>query len=91
MGSLAVVVIDVLLQNQLQVALAESEQPVQSFVAQGLDHPLAMGVGSQAPKWREGHLGTFASKHVVELIDELGVPIVDSKLDWSLKLVQLPR
>jgi hypothetical protein len=90
MGSLAVVVIDVLLENQLQVALTEDEQPVQSFVPQGLDHPLAMGVGSRAPVGREGHFGTFASEHVVELVDELGGPIVDSKLDWSLKLVQLP-
>jgi hypothetical protein len=46
MGSLAVVVIDELPKNQLQVALAEDEQPVQGFVAQRLDHALAMGVGS---------------------------------------------
>jgi hypothetical protein len=40
-GSLAVVVIDVMMKNQLQVALAKDEQPVQSLVTQ-----LAMGVGS---------------------------------------------
>jgi len=33
MGSLAVVVIDVLPKNHLQVALAEDEQPVQGLVA----------------------------------------------------------
>jgi len=53
-GSLAVVVIDVLLKNQLQVALAKDKHPVQSFVAQCLDHPLAMGVRSWAPVGREG-------------------------------------
>ncbi len=57
MGSLAVVVIDVLLKNQLQVALAKDEHPVQSFVAQCLDHSLAVGVRSRAPVGREGHFG----------------------------------
>jgi hypothetical protein len=61
MGSLAVVVIDVLPKNQLQVALAEDEQPVQGFVAQSLDHPLAMGVGSRAPVGCEGDPGAFAA------------------------------
>ena len=49
MRSLAVVVIDVVAKNQPQVALAEDEQPVQGLVANGLDHPLAMGVGLWAP------------------------------------------
>ena len=47
--SLAVVMIEVLLKNQLQVALAEDEQPVQSLVAQSLDRTLAVGVGSRPP------------------------------------------
>ena len=90
MGSLAVVVIDVLPKNQTQVALAEDEQPVQGLVAQGLDHPLAMCVGFRASERRKGHLGTLGAEHVIELVDELGIAIVDGELDWSLKLVQLP-
>ena len=90
MGSLLVVVIDVLAKHQLQVALAEDEQPVQGFVAQSLDHSLAMGVGSRAPVGCEGDPGAFAAEHMIELVDELGIPIMDGELDWSLELVQLP-
>src|SRR6266581_4493841 len=88
MGSLLVVVIDVLPKNHLQVALAEDEQPVQRLVAQRLDHPLAMGVGSRAPIGCEGDPGAFAAEHLIELVDELG--IMDGEPDWSLELVQLP-
>jgi hypothetical protein len=90
MGSLAVVVIDVLLKNRLQVPLAEDEQPVQGFVAQSLDHPLAMSVGSGAPVGRENDPGAFAAQYLIELVDELGVPIVDGNLDGDFEVVQLP-
>src|SRR5439155_25704409 len=33
---------------------------------------------------------TLGAEHVIELVDELGIAIVDGELDWSLKLVQLP-
>src|SRR5260370_28841992 len=90
MGSLLVVVIDVLLKNHLQVPLAEDEQPVQGLVAQRLDHPLAMRVGSRAPVGCEGDQSAFAAEHLIELVDELGIPIMDGELDWSLEEVQLP-
>ncbi len=90
MGSLAVVVIDVLPKNQLQVALAENEQPVQGFAAQSLDHPLAMGVGSRPPVGCEGDLCAFAAEHLIELVDELGIPVMYGEPDWRLELVQLP-
>ena len=77
MGSLALAVIDVLPKNQLQVSLAEDQQPVQGFVAQSLDHPLAMRVGSRAPVRREGDPGAFAAEHLIELVDELSIPIMD--------------
>jgi hypothetical protein len=89
MGSLAVVVIDVLLKNQLQVALAEDEQPVKGFVTQGFDHALAMGVSSRAPVGCEGDPGALAAEHLIELVDKLGISVVDGKSDWSLDLVQL--
>src|SRR5438128_11326279 len=90
MGSLLVVVIDVLAKHQLQVALAEDEQPVQGFVAQSLDHPLAMGIGSRAPVGCEGDPSAFAAEHLIELADEFGIPIMDGEPDWCLELVQLP-
>jgi hypothetical protein len=90
MRSLAVVMLDVLAKNRLQMALAEDDQLVQSFVAQGLDHPFAVGVGSRTPVGREGDPGTFAGENLIELVDELGVPIMDGQPDGSLELVQLP-
>ncbi len=90
MGSLAVVVIDVLAKDQLQVALPEDEQPVQGFVAQGLDHALAMGVGLRAPVGCQCDSGAFAAEHLIELIDKLCISVVDGKLERSLELVQLP-
>jgi len=72
----------------MQLALVEDDQPVQGFVTESLDHALAIGVGSWAAVGCEGDLGPFAAVHLIELVDELGIPIVDNKLDWSLELVQ---
>jgi len=81
MGSLLVVVIDVLPKNHLHVALAEDEQPVQGFVAKSLDHALAMGVGSRAPVGCEGDPLAVAAEHLIELVDELGIasPLCDDR------------
>src|SRR6266705_5343767 len=49
-----------------------------------------MGVGSRAPVRREGNPGAFAAEYLIELVDELGIPIMDGEPDWSLQLVQLP-
>src|SRR2546426_11855753 len=49
-----------------------------------------MGVGSRAPIGCEGDPGAFAAQHMIELVDELGIPIMDGDPDWSLQLVQLP-
>src|SRR6266581_7039442 len=49
-----------------------------------------MGVGSRAPVRREGNPGAFAAEYLIELVDELGIAIMDGEPDWSLQLVQLP-
>src|SRR5207245_11005109 len=49
-----------------------------------------MGVGSRASVGCEGDPGAFAAEHLIELVDELGIPIMDGEPDWSLQLVQLP-
>ena len=85
MGTLAVVVIDVLPKNQSEVALAKDEQPVQGFVAERLDHTLAMGVRSRTAVGRESDLGAFAAEHLVELVDELGISVVYGELDRALE------
>ncbi len=90
MGTLAVVVIDVLPKNQSEVALAEDEQPVQDFVAERLDHPLAMCVGSRTAIGRESDLGALTAEHLVELVDELGISVVDRELNRALESAELP-
>ncbi len=49
-----------------------------------------MGVGFRASEGRKGDLGALGAKHVIELVDELGVAIMDGKLDRSFELVHLP-
>ena len=90
MGPLGVVVSDVLAKYQPQVALAQDEQPIEGLVANGLDNSFTVGVGSRPPVGRKHHLGAFALKHSIEFVDELGISIVNGKLDRSLEVVQLP-
>src|SRR6266852_1219973 len=49
-----------------------------------------MGVRSRAPLGGEGDPCAFAAKYLIELVDELGIAIMDDQPDWSLELVQLP-
>src|SRR6266566_4852341 len=35
-------------------------------------------------------IDVLPKNHLIELVDELGIPIMDSEPDWSLQLVQLP-
>jgi len=49
-----------------------------------------MGVGSRVAVGCEGNPGAFTSENLVELGNELGIPIVDGWLDRSLELIQLP-
>ena len=90
MGTLAVVVIDVLPKNQSEVALAEDEQPVQGFVAERC-HALPLSE-SQRPlrAGDQDDLGTLTAEHLVELVDELGISVVDSELDRALAFAELP-
>jgi|SRR5579872_4784690 len=72
------------------MALIEDDQPVECLMAQSLDRPLTVSVGSGTPIrcWRDS--GANAAKHLVELIDELGVAIVDGELQRSLETRQFP-
>jgi hypothetical protein len=49
-----------------------------------------MGVGSRAPERCEGDPGAFAAEHLIELVDELGIPIIDREPNWRLESIQLP-
>jgi hypothetical protein len=90
MWSLVVVVIDVLPKHYPKVSLTEDEQPIQRLVAEGLDHPLAVGVGAGSAVGRKHDLSAFCLEHQVELIDELAVAVMDEELDRILQPTQLP-
>lgn len=81
MRSLAVVVREVLSQHCLKVMLADDHQPIQRFVPESLDYPLAMGVRARSSIWGENDLPAFGPEHLVEIVDELAVPVVDEELD----------
>lgn len=49
MWTLAVVVRGVSIKDNPQMLFAEDQQPIQSFVAKGLNHALAVSVGSRSP------------------------------------------
>ena len=72
------------------MALAEDEHPVQGFVTQSLDRALAMGIGSRASEGRKDDPSAVGAEYLVELANELDIPIVDDELEPSLELVQLP-
>ena len=81
MRPLTVVVIEILMKNEASVLFAKDEQLVEGFVAQCLDHALAVGVGARLSVGSECHPGTVAAENVVKLIYELGVPVVDRELN----------
>jgi hypothetical protein len=90
MGTLGAVMLGLSIKDNPQVLLAEDQQPVQRFVSEGLDHALAMGVGSRSPIGREHNLGAFGLKDLVEVVDEFGVTIVNRQLNGKLEPAQLP-
>lgn len=87
MRSMAVVVIDVLVEHQVEVVFSEDDQPVQSLVAQSLDHPLAMAVRPRTAIRCQSHPGALAAEHVVEVTDKLGIAIVDEELDRGREIL----
>jgi Rhodopirellula transposase DDE domain len=76
-GSGRVVVVDVLVQDPLEVALAEDEHPVQAFPADGADPPLGMRAGARRLERRPHHAHALGAEDVVERARELRIPIPD--------------
>ena len=86
-GSAAIVMLDVLTQDPPQVTLAKDDQPIQCLVAERLDQPLTMSIRPRPPIGRERDPGALAAEHVVEVVDELGIPVVDEELDRRLQVL----
>lgn len=90
MRSLAVVVVDVFTENPAEMLLVEDDQPVERFVADGLDYSLAVSVGARPSVGSERDSSAFASENRVKLVGELGVAVVDEELSRLLEVAQLP-
>jgi hypothetical protein len=86
MGTVRVVVLDVLGENGFEMAGAEDEHPVEALAPDGADHALADGVGPGARTGLLTILVPSAANTGVEGGGELGVAIADEELD-SFRLV----
>ena len=75
------VMLEVLVQDLDQMALAHDYQPVQAIAADGAKQPLADCVGTGSAEWRWHDLEADGHEDGVKLGDVLGVSIVDQEPD----------
>jgi hypothetical protein len=83
-GPLAVVVLDVDTEHQLQVPTPEDEHPVQALCPDGSDPSLGEGVGPGSSDGSADHLGPVGAEDLVEARDELRVPVPMRKRKGTL-------
>ena len=66
MRALAVVVLDVLAQDALELAPAQDQQPVEALLAQRADEALGVRVGVRRPERRPDDLDPLGPEDLVE-------------------------
>ena len=81
MGTVAVVVLDVLGEDRLEVAAAEDEGVVEALTADRSNESFADGVGSGSADRGLDDPGVFGPEDGVERSGELGFTIMEEKLD----------
>ena len=81
MGTVRVVVLDVLGEHGLQMAAAEDEHPVEALAPDGADHALTDGVGPGCPDRALDDPDALGGEDGVEGSGELGVAVADEELD----------
>ena len=81
MGTVRVVVLDVLGEHGLQMAAAEDDHPVETLAPDGTDHALTDGVGPGCPYGALYDPDAVGRKDGVEGSGEFGVAIADEELD----------
>ena len=79
MRPVRVEVLDVLTQNDVEVAWSGDQQVVETFPAQGADEPFRDRVRSRCPDRGADDPDVGAGEHGVECGGELGVPIADEE------------
>src|SRR5918996_198939 len=79
------------LEDALEVAAGEDEQPVQALGPNGSDPSLADSVGARCPDGSADHFEPFACEHVIERTAEFGVAVVDEKPQRLFPFVEVER
>jgi YVTN family beta-propeller protein len=85
-----VVMVEVLVQDLDQVALAEDDQPVQTLSPQGAQYPLAGGICAGSAEWGSGDPDAGSGEDRVEVRVVLRVAVADQHRDRDLQLLQFP-
>jgi hypothetical protein len=79
MGTMTVVVSEVLAQDVLELSATEDEEPVQALPAQRADDSLADGVGLGCSDRGRDDLDALGGKDGIEAGGELGIPVSGSR------------
>ncbi len=79
MGTVHVVVLEVLDKDSAQLALVAGENPVEALVAYCSDNAFGVGVRDRRPDRREDHPERFTREDDVERVGELRVPVADQE------------
>ncbi len=78
--SVAVVVVDVVGDESLELAAVPDDGPIQELAAKGADPSLREGVGHRHPHRGLEHLDVFGSEDLVEAGSELGCTVAHQRL-----------
>src|ERR1039457_3866875 len=81
MRPVAVVVLDVLVDDGLEMSTTEDEHPVQTFTPDSTDEALSDGGCTGRPDRSADGPDTFGAEDLVEAGRELGVTIADQEFD----------
>jgi len=81
MRPVAVVVHDVLVDDDFEMATTEDEHPVQTFTPDSANETLSEGIGPRSPYRSSDYPDAIGGEHLVEAGCELGVSIPDQELD----------
>jgi hypothetical protein len=83
-------VLEPLVQNALEMASVEDQDPVQALPPGRTNLPLDVGIGLRRRNRRLDHLDAFRLKDKVGAAPVLGVVIVDYEASVDSELVELP-
>jgi hypothetical protein len=77
----AVVVLDILVDDSIEMSTAKDQHPVQTFAADSADEAFSEGVGLRRPNRSTDGPNAIGAEDLVEAGGELGVAIADQECD----------